>query len=336
MRLFGKGVCLIAFALSLLFGLTPLAAKTYTMKIGLATINAGQHEWAKRYAARINEKSSGRIKAEVYPASQLGSIPRQIEGVQLGTQEVYVGPPAFFVSIHPGFQVLSAPGVFRSTDHLVATINEPDFRRGFLSLGEPRGIKGVSLVYLATTAIVSRKPIRTLGDFKGLKIRVFASPMQLLPMKHVGATGAPMPLISVLPALQQGAIDAVFGSTVIFLPFKYYNVARFLVRTHGAYITSLAGMGRDWFGKLPVDLQALVLAEAEAIEPEINRWNTDFFERGYSTWTDRGGVLTDLSPEDRAEMIRRWSTVGAAVAREKPEIAEIYGLMIKAAKKHPG
>ena len=323
-----------AIALAVVAVSAPASAQKYTMKIGLATINAGQHEWAKRYAARINTKSKGRIDAQVYPASQLGSIPRQIEGVQLGTQEMYIGPPAFFVGINPGFQVLSAPGVFQSVDHLVKTINEPKFRSAFLAQGEAKGVKGVSLVYLATTAIVSRKPIRKLDDFKGKKIRVFASPMQLLPMERVGATGAPMPLVSVLPALQQGAIDGVFGSTVIFLPFKYYTTAKYMVRTHASYITSVAGMGKKWFDALPGDLKDLVLAEAKAVEPEINKWNADFFTKGEAAWEKQGGTAIDLSAADRTEMMRRWSTVGDAVAKQKPEIAKVYGLMIAAAKQH--
>ena len=326
-------VLLSALALAVATASMPASAQEFTMKIGLATINAGQHEWAKRYASRINSKSQGRIKAQVYPASQLGSIPRQIEGVQLGTQEMYIGPPAFFVGINPGFQVLSAPGVFQSVDHLVNTINEPNFRSAFLAQGEAKGVKGISLVYLATTAIVSRKPIRKLDDFKGKKIRVFASPMQLLPMTRVGATGAPMPLVSVLPALQQGAIDGVFGSTVIFLPFKYYTTAKYMVRTHASYITSVAGMGKKWFDGLPGDLQKLVTEEAKAVEPEINKWNANFFKKGEAAWEKQGGTAIDLSAADRAEMMRRWSTVGDAVAKQKPEIAKIYGLMIAAAKK---
>ena len=75
----------------------PAAAQTYTLKIGNATINDVQHEWQKRWGARVEQRSGGRIKAEIYPASQLGSIPRMIEGLQLGTLEAWIGPPEFLV-----------------------------------------------------------------------------------------------------------------------------------------------------------------------------------------------------------------------------------------------
>ena len=59
------------------------------MKLSTATINDTQHEWLKRFAAVVEKDSGGRIKAEIYPASQLGTIPRQIEGVQFGSIQVW-------------------------------------------------------------------------------------------------------------------------------------------------------------------------------------------------------------------------------------------------------
>ena len=50
--------------------------KTYVMKLGTATINESQHEWCKRFVAMVEKDSGGRIKGEIYPASQLGAIPR--------------------------------------------------------------------------------------------------------------------------------------------------------------------------------------------------------------------------------------------------------------------
>src|SRR5882724_13457907 len=71
------------------------ADKVMVMKLSTATINDTQHEWLKRFAALVEKDSGGRIKAEIYPASQLGAIPRQIEGVQFGSIQGWMGPPEF-------------------------------------------------------------------------------------------------------------------------------------------------------------------------------------------------------------------------------------------------
>jgi TRAP-type C4-dicarboxylate transport system substrate-binding protein len=66
--------------------------RVFEMKIATATHNDGNHEWMKRFASAIESKSRGRIKAELYPASQPGSIPRQIESAQLGSFPRARGP----------------------------------------------------------------------------------------------------------------------------------------------------------------------------------------------------------------------------------------------------
>ena len=84
MRLAKRGIELTlifgvaAFILSLALTLNAARAvepKTYVMKLGTATINELQHEWCKRFAAMVEKDTSGRIKAEIYPASQLGADP---------------------------------------------------------------------------------------------------------------------------------------------------------------------------------------------------------------------------------------------------------------------
>jgi TRAP-type transport system periplasmic protein len=103
----GGFVLSIAFAL----GAAHAQEKTYVMKITTPTINDGPHLLAKNFAAAVERDSGGRIKGEVYPASQLGSIPRQIEGVQFGSIQAATITPDFFVGVDPRFEVLAAPGL---------------------------------------------------------------------------------------------------------------------------------------------------------------------------------------------------------------------------------
>ena len=94
----------LAVALAALLAPAPAAHaqdKTFTMKLSTATINDTQHEWFKRFGALVEKDSGGRIKAEIYPASQLGSIPRQIDGTQFGSIQGWMGPPEFFSTSAP-------------------------------------------------------------------------------------------------------------------------------------------------------------------------------------------------------------------------------------------
>jgi len=316
----------------LALGAVPVAAQTYTLKIGNATLNDVQHEWQKRWGARVEKRAGGRIKVEIYPASQIGSIPRMIEGLQLGTLEAWIGPPEFIVGHDPRFQALGAPAIFADMDHAYRVLADPKFRDTVLSIGETKGLKGASLIVYGPTSYATRKPVRKLDDFKGLKIRVFASPMQTLAVARLGATAAPMPLDEVFPALQRGAIDGNRTGITIFTTFKYYDILKPVTETHDAMVFSIAMVSKLWYDKLPPDLQKVLTEEGEAVQKELFDWTVDFNTKGRQTWTEKGGELIKLSATDQAEMMKRLTTVGDEVVASQPRLKEVYDLMVQTAK----
>ena len=86
----------------------PAQAQT-VMKLASATINDVQHEWQKVFAAELQKRVGDKVKTEIYPASQLGAIPRMVEGVLLGTIESFVTPTSFMVPTDPRFTIYDVP-----------------------------------------------------------------------------------------------------------------------------------------------------------------------------------------------------------------------------------
>src|SRR6202046_4881319 len=119
------GAAALSLALALTFGAAQAQDKTYVMKVTLPTINDAPHHFAKDFAALVEKDSGGRIKGEVYPASQLGSIPRQIEGTQFGSIQGWVGPPEFLVGVDARYEALSAPALFSSAEQHLRVMNDP-------------------------------------------------------------------------------------------------------------------------------------------------------------------------------------------------------------------
>src|SRR5688500_12612587 len=85
----------------------PAVAAEFTMKFGTATFNDTQHQFIKFYKEALEKASGGRIEVAIYPRSELGPIPRMIDGLQLGTIEAYIGPADFYVGVDPRFGVFS-------------------------------------------------------------------------------------------------------------------------------------------------------------------------------------------------------------------------------------
>ncbi len=117
--------------------------KTFVMKLGVATINDTQHEWLRRFVAAVEKDSNGRIKGEIYPASQLGPIPRMIEGVQFGSIQGWIGPPEFLVGVDIRYEALSAPGLMNNFDQTVKVLFDPAVQKMMFELGENKGLEGI-------------------------------------------------------------------------------------------------------------------------------------------------------------------------------------------------
>src|SRR5579862_4264687 len=176
------GACVVSPALDL--GRAG-AAETYTMKLGTATINEAQHEWCKRFVAMVEKDSGGRIKGEIYPASQLGPIPREIEGVQFGAIQGYIGPPEFLVGVDERYEVLSAPGLITDMAHGIRVASDPELQKMMFSFGADKGIHGVAIFVAQPSSVIVRTAIRHLADFKGKKLRVLAADMQQEMLKRL-------------------------------------------------------------------------------------------------------------------------------------------------------
>ncbi|MGA2895595.1 MAG: TRAP transporter substrate-binding protein [Xanthobacteraceae bacterium] len=322
-----------ALALAMTLGVARAQDKIYTMKISLATINDQIHAFAKNFAAALEKESGGRIKPEIYPASQLGPIPRQAEGVQFGAIQCQLVPPEFLVGIDERFEVMAAPGLVGSMAHGQRLVADPEVLKLMLGLGADKGMHGVGLFMVNPSAIASKVPIRHLVDFKGKKIRIFASPFQSTAFDRLGATPVAMTLGDVLPALQQGAIDGAVASTAVFTAFHYQDAAKYATETGQPAIFAIVEISKKWYDALPADLQQLIDRTAARETVAINPQATEITENSRKIWTDTGGELISLPADEQTALLKLLKSVGADVSKEKPLLNAAYQIVSAAAER---
>ena len=330
------GVSALAVALALTCGTARAQDsqdKTYVMKITLPTLHDTVHQVALNWAAAVEKDSGGRIKTQVYPASQLGSIPRQIEGVQFGSIQASLIPPEFFVGVDPRFEVLAAPGLVESMKHGQRLANDPAVLKLMLGLGASKGLHGVGLFMATPSSIISKTPIRHLADFKGKKIRIFASQFQSVAFERLGVTPVAMTLADVLPALQQGAIDGADAALNVYVPFHYVDAAKYVTQTNQPAIFIVMEVSQKWFDTLPKDLQQIVTKDAASESVKIDPWGLDFRQKMQKAWVAQGGELINLPPDEQAEMMKTLASVGEDVSKSNPSLREAYKTVVAAAKR---
>lgn len=281
----------------------------------------------------MDKDSGGRIKPEIYPASQLGSISRQAEGVQFGAIQCQVVPPEFLVGIDERFEVMAAPGLVDSMAHGQRLAADPQVLKLMLSLGADKGLHGVGLFMANPSAIIAKSPIRNLADFKGKKIRIFASPFQSVAFDRLGATPVAMALADVLPALQQGAIDGAVASDTIFNAFHYQDAAKYITETGQPAIFAIVEISKKWYDTLPADLQQVVDRTAARESVAVNPQAAAITENAGKTWLANGGELIQLSPDKQASLLKLLSSVGEDVSQTKPLLSAAYKIVSEAAAR---
>jgi len=307
--------------------------KPIVMKISVATLDEALHQYAKNYAAAIETDSGGRIKAEVYPASQLGSIQRQAEGVQFGAIQCQVVAPEFLVGIDERFEVLAAPGLVKSMAEGQRVAADPAALKLMLGLGADKGLHGAALFMATPSAIIARMPIRHLADFKGKKIRIFASQFQSEAMIRLGATPKPMTLGDVLPALQDNALDAAVSSITVFTTMHYQAAAKYVTETGQSAIFGIVEVSKNWYGSLSADLQQIVDKDAASTAVMINPWTIDFNGKARQAWLDGGGELISLPADEQSALIKTLASVGADVSKTKPDLNAAYQVITEAVQR---
>jgi TRAP-type C4-dicarboxylate transport system substrate-binding protein len=326
---FAMGVVTVLGAMSL-----PAAAQSaFEMKLTICTRNDPNQHLMTKIKEELEKRSSGRITAPIYPGCQLGSAQRSLEGLQLGTIELHATPPSFATGLNPALQATDAPGLIKDFQHAGRVFAYPKFREKFDTLLLDKGIGFFALWPHSTTNYVALAPLRRLDDFKGKKIRVLATKMELALMQSLGAAGVPIDFGELLPALQARTVDGVRSSLVAMAPLKYFDVAKYATVVNDAVIPIASFISIAFVNKLPRDLRDLVFQvgkEAEASAPAVAE---EFTKRAEQMWVAGGGELIQLSDAEYAEFKQRARSVGESTLSTNPATKELYALFKEAAEK---
>jgi TRAP-type transport system periplasmic protein len=312
----------------------PATADPIVMKMGIATVNDQQHEWLRRFKTAVERDSKGQITVEIFPASQLGSIPRMIEETQFGSIQGYVGPPEFFAGIDPRFQVLGAPALFETPQQAQRTFDDPELNRSFLALGNGKGLEGIGLFYYGDNGLTSRRPIHAVSDLKGLKIRDYGGDMQQALMRSIGITGIPMPLDQVLPALQQGAIDGTVSVITTSAALKYSDSAKYFSPLNISTLAVFCVVSKQWYDALSPNLQKIVKDDGRRVSHDMLPFTLGFIKQEYNAWVAAGGVIPPLTPAQLSEVHKLEANVAGEVLSDKPEVKQYYDFVVTTSHKY--
>ena len=304
-RKLGQLIAALFLAATFMFAAAPARAQEFVLKFGNQTINDIQHEYMKVFKTELEKATNGRIKVEIYPASQLGTFNRMLEGLRLGTVEGLIAPSEFYAGADARYQGLAMTGLFKDVNHARRVLDLPEARKTIYAIGEGRGLVTIGLMPYDLQMFNTKVPMTKLADFAGKRIRVLASEAEQAEVKSLGASTIPMALPETLPALQQGTIDGVTAVIGVFNAFRYYDTAPYLLDTRFWALITVAQVSKVWFDRLPPDLQKAVKETGAKIENDLQKWQVARIQADHENWIKKGGKIVTLSPAEQAEAEKR-------------------------------
>jgi TRAP-type C4-dicarboxylate transport system substrate-binding protein len=202
-----------------------------------------------------------------------------------------------------------------------------------LALGANKGLHGAGMFMATPSSVISRTPIRHLADFKGKKLRIFASKFQSEAFDRLGVTPVAMSLGDVLPAIQQGAIDGAITGMGPIANMHFVDAAKSVTMTNQPTIFIIAEVSQKWYDSLPKDLQQLIDKDAAEQAIAINPIALDLRGKTEASYAASGGEEIKLPPDEQASMMKTLASVGADVSKANPQLAEGYKIVTDAAAR---
>jgi tripartite ATP-independent transporter DctP family solute receptor len=248
----------------------------------------------KKFAELVNQASDGRIKIDVFPASQLGEEKAVIEQVQLGAIEFTRVSTGALGGFNKQYEVFSLPYIFDNDNHQWKFLESEQGTKLLDSLESSR-MKGLAYYSSGARHFYSKKPIKSIADLKGLKIRVIQNKVNIDLMNALGANATPMPYGDVFNALQTGVIDAAENNYPSYFSSNHFQQAKNLILDQHQRVPEVLLISKVAWDKLSNDDKALIKKAAlESVQTQKAEW--DKFEKDSEAKVKAAGVtITDVS-----------------------------------------
>ena len=227
---------------------------------------------------RLEELTGGKATMDVYSGGVLGGETDCLEQVQKGELAMTKVSAAAIEAFIPEMKVFSVPFTFRSPDHFWNTMHSPVGKK-LLALGEPLNFKGICYYDSGDRNFYStKKPIRTVADVAGMKIRVMNSRTAMDMIKAMGGSPCPINWGELYTALAQGTVDAAENNPPSFITSRHNEVCKYFTKTGHQRIPDMLIVSTKIWNDLPEDVrQAMQTAadESEIFQRKLWQEETD-------------------------------------------------------------
>ncbi len=282
--------------------------------------------WLQNFAATVRYATGGDIDINIYPGGEWGGGEEQyLQGVQLGSLDIAVIAMSPVSQYTDALFLFDTPFLFKDAIHAMSTMYSSS--NSLTELAAARleqaskdarfHIMGIALT--GDRNIGASKPINTIDDIKGLKIRTMSSPVQVDTFNALGAIATPLPFGEVFTALQLKNIDGIENPTNNYVEMNFYEVAPYWLVTKHYNVPQCIAISNKAWDSLPAAYQSIVKEAAIA---------TGYTRSAWAIGVDQ--YLLEVRAKEVAKEVKYLSTEEQKEMREMvlPRLLDVYGKKI--------
>ena len=261
----------IAAVMSFVAG--PVVAADIVLKAGHSQ-NAGEPMDKALHMMRehVEAATDGKVTIEIFPNMQLGGEVEMIKQVLTGSLDITSPSNAPLTNFVPALKIFDMPFLFRDEAHMIAVLRGPVLQ-DINEIVATSGIRLLGVFNVGVRHIMSNKPVRTMDDLKGLKIRTMQSKYHMAAFNAFGANATPISYAELYSSLQTGVVDGAEAANTNYFEKKFYEVAPYWGQVGWTILTAPLIMSEKKFASLPSDVQQALLEGGN----KAAAWEQDYY-----------------------------------------------------------
>ncbi|GAB6158152.1 TRAP transporter substrate-binding protein [Desulfotomaculum varum] len=291
------------------------AKESETVVIKLAHENVPKHPMGQafiKFKELVESRSNGAIKVDIYDSGKFGNAREIVEGIQTGQIQMGSSSTPNLVPFSKDFMIFDLPFLFPNYESTDKVTDGPIGKKAATAL-ESSNIKGLGYIEIGFRHIFnSAKPVNTMADLKGLKIRSTASKAHIATLKALGTNPTPVAWGEVYTALQQKAVDGIDIDLNLAWFNNFHEVNKNLTLVNSIYSPHLVMINKSFFDKLSPENQKIITEAFEEIKVYERKLIRDNEKMIIGKMKEAGVNIVELTPEEK----QKWAEATVGVYNE--------------------
>ncbi|KUJ80145.1 DctP family TRAP transporter solute-binding subunit [Ruegeria profundi] len=274
---------------------------------------------------RVNDEMNGVMCMEVYPNSTLYNDDKVLEAMLQGDVQLAAPSLSKFEKFTKQFRLFDLPFMFKNIDAVDAFQASAEGQAMKDSM-QRRGLQGLAFWHNGMKQMSANKPLVDPSDANGLKFRVQSSDVLVAQMEAIGGSPQKMAFSEVYGALQQGVVDGQENTWSNIYGKKFFEVQDGITETNHGIIDYLVVTSVDWLDSLDPEVREQFLTILGEVTEMRNKESFSVNEAAKASITEAGGVIRELTPEQRQAWVDAmkpvWDKFADDVGQDKIDAAQ--------------